>query len=157
VQARLKPFLLCPRAQGGLKHANVNSDQWTRMNTFDTGGVCPACLHQSASTQCLSCRRCSAHSEWYVLYAFTSGNKPHTAAKAETTGCARACRRVFDSQPRGHPRSAVRCPERRRCALATRFRQWFDQRPSVTISNRNTGRSIRIAISKGRDCWICPL
>ena len=35
-------------------------------NTFDTGGVCPACLHQWASTQCLSCARWSPHSEWYV-------------------------------------------------------------------------------------------
>jgi hypothetical protein len=33
--------------------------------------------------------------------AFTGGSKPHTAAKVETTGYARACRRAFDSQPRG--------------------------------------------------------
>jgi len=26
-------------------------------NTFDTGGVCPACLHQWNETQCLSCSR----------------------------------------------------------------------------------------------------
>lgn len=38
------------------------------------------------------------------------GNKLHNAAKAETMGCARACRRVFDSQPRGRSRSAVWCP-----------------------------------------------
>lgn len=34
-------------------------------NTFDTGGVCPECLHQWASTQCLKCKGWSAHSNWY--------------------------------------------------------------------------------------------
>ena len=34
-------------------------------NTFDTGGVCPACLFQWASTQCLACGRWSPHSAWY--------------------------------------------------------------------------------------------
>ena len=61
------------------------------------------------------------------------GSKLHTAAKAETTGCARACHRAFDSQPRGRSRSAVGCPARRRCALATRFQQWCAQRPSIPI------------------------
>jgi hypothetical protein len=42
-------------------------DRWSctcghSWNTFDTGGVCPECLHQWASTQCLSCKRCSPHS-----------------------------------------------------------------------------------------------
>lgn len=36
--------------------------QW---NTFDTGGVCPTCLHQWESTQCLKCKGWSAHSNWY--------------------------------------------------------------------------------------------
>lgn len=45
-------------------------DKWfctcgNEWNTFDTGGVCPACLHQWAETQCLSCSRWSAHSDWY--------------------------------------------------------------------------------------------
>src|ERR1700686_1886217 len=36
-------------------------DRWScdcghEWKTFDTGGVCPACLHHWASTQCLSCR-----------------------------------------------------------------------------------------------------
>jgi hypothetical protein len=34
-------------------------------NTFDTGGVCPGCLHQWTETQCLSCQRWSPHSAWY--------------------------------------------------------------------------------------------
>jgi len=35
-------------------------------NTFDTGGVCPACLRQWTETQCLSCIRWSLHSLWYA-------------------------------------------------------------------------------------------
>lgn len=35
-------------------------------NTFDTGGVCPACLQQWNETQCLKCGRWSAHSDWYT-------------------------------------------------------------------------------------------
>jgi hypothetical protein len=36
-------------------------------NTFDTGGVCPACLHQWMTTQCLAmvCRGWSPHSDRY--------------------------------------------------------------------------------------------
>jgi hypothetical protein len=35
-------------------------------NTFDTGGICPACLYQWKVTQCLACQQVSAHSDWYV-------------------------------------------------------------------------------------------
>ena len=34
-------------------------------NTFDTGGVCPSCLHRWKTTMCLSCKAWSAHSAWY--------------------------------------------------------------------------------------------
>jgi hypothetical protein len=80
--------------------------------------------------------------------AFTSGSKFHTTAKAETTGCQRATRRAVDSQPRGHSRSLACCRGRRTCAPATRFRQWSSRRPSLTLSNRKAGRSIRRYISK---------
>jgi hypothetical protein len=35
-------------------------------NTFETGGVCPACLQRWTDTQCLSCARWSPHSDWYA-------------------------------------------------------------------------------------------
>src|SRR4029077_4546138 len=35
-------------------------------HTFEPAGVCPACLHQWTSTQCLSCARWSPHSDWYA-------------------------------------------------------------------------------------------
>ena len=46
-------------------------DKWfctcgNEWNTFDTGGVCPASLHQWTETQCLSCGRWSPHSLWYA-------------------------------------------------------------------------------------------
>ncbi len=34
-------------------------------NTFDTGGVCPACLYQWKVTVCLHCYKLSPHSSWY--------------------------------------------------------------------------------------------
>ena len=48
-------------------------DKWfctcgNEWNTFDTGGVCPACLHQWTFTHCLSCSRWSPHSGWYASY-----------------------------------------------------------------------------------------
>ena len=46
-------------------------DMWScacghEWHTFDTGGVCPSCVRQWPSTQCLSCSGWSAHSDWYV-------------------------------------------------------------------------------------------
>lgn len=46
-------------------------DRWQcqcghRWNTFDTGGVCPACLRQWSDTQCLQCHQWSPHSDWYA-------------------------------------------------------------------------------------------
>jgi len=35
-------------------------------NTFDTGGVCPACLYQWTMTACLACHLWSPHSDWYT-------------------------------------------------------------------------------------------
>lgn len=34
-------------------------------NTFDTGGVCPACICQWTTTQCPACHNWSPHSDWY--------------------------------------------------------------------------------------------
>jgi hypothetical protein len=34
-------------------------------NTFDTGGLCPACGRPWAETQCLHCKEWSPHREWY--------------------------------------------------------------------------------------------
>src|ERR1700686_1821038 len=34
-------------------------------NTFDTGGICPGCLHQWTTTECLPCHPGSPHSDWY--------------------------------------------------------------------------------------------
>ena len=136
-------------------------DKWFRTcgyewNTFDTGEsarrASTSGLRPSASRAPAGHRiRIGMHGD-----ALTSGSKHRTAAKAETTGCARASHRAFDSQRRGRSRLAVWCPARRRRALATRFRQWSVQRPSLTISNRRAGRSIRNGISKDRDRGICP-
>ena len=34
-------------------------------NTFDTGGVCPACSREWRETQCPRCKAWSRHQEWY--------------------------------------------------------------------------------------------
>jgi hypothetical protein len=35
-------------------------------NTFDTGGVCPACTRHWQETQCLRCLEWSRHDDWYA-------------------------------------------------------------------------------------------
>ena len=60
------PRIRCPLC----KWSPGNEDEWEcscgrSWNTFDTGGVCPGCLRQWESTQCLSCHGWSAHSAWY--------------------------------------------------------------------------------------------
>ena len=56
----------CPRCswQPGKK------DHWSCLcdyvwNTFDTGGVCPACGKVWEQTQCLRCHQWSRHDTWY--------------------------------------------------------------------------------------------
>jgi len=61
------PRIRCPRCGWSPR----KEDQWScscgfDWNTFDTGGVCPGCLHRWTETQCLSCSRWSAHSKWYA-------------------------------------------------------------------------------------------
>jgi hypothetical protein len=46
-------------------------DKWAcaclhEWNTFETGGVCPACQRQWVETQCPKCDAWSKHLEWYV-------------------------------------------------------------------------------------------
>ena len=35
-------------------------------NTFETRGVCPACMRQWQETQCLRCNEWSPHDDWYA-------------------------------------------------------------------------------------------
>ncbi|MDX1980692.1 MAG: hypothetical protein SFV51_10510 [Bryobacteraceae bacterium] len=60
------PRIRCPLCEWEPTPADHWGCQCGHMwHTFDTGGVCPACLHQWTSTQCLSCSGWSAHSAWY--------------------------------------------------------------------------------------------
>jgi hypothetical protein len=61
------PFIRCPKCNWTPRA----HDQWLcncghTWNTFDTGGVCPACLYQWIETMCLRCSQWSLHSEWYA-------------------------------------------------------------------------------------------
>jgi hypothetical protein len=53
-------------------------DRWTctclhSWNTFETGGVCPACGRKWAETQCPRCHAWSRHEDWYVEEMDASG------------------------------------------------------------------------------------
>jgi hypothetical protein len=57
----------CPKC----KWAPRAEDRWSctcghSWNTFDTGGVCPACQYQWQITQCPRCGAWSPYSEWYA-------------------------------------------------------------------------------------------
>lgn len=61
------PRIRCPLCDWSPR----KEDKWfcacgNEWNTFDTGGVCPTCLHQWTETQCLSCSRWTPHSLWYA-------------------------------------------------------------------------------------------
>lgn len=60
------PRIRCPKCEW----LPTASDTWHctcghEWHTFDTGGVCPNCLHQWLVTQCHACHAYSAHSDWY--------------------------------------------------------------------------------------------
>jgi|SRR5580700_556140 hypothetical protein len=61
------PRIRCPKCNWSPRA----TDRWICIcrhlwNTFDTGGICPACLHQWKTTQCFRCGQWSPHSEWYA-------------------------------------------------------------------------------------------
>jgi hypothetical protein len=61
------PQIRCPKC----KWQPRKNDRWActcghMWNTFDTGGVCPGCMHQWKDTQCPQCHQWSPHSEWYA-------------------------------------------------------------------------------------------
>lgn len=72
VRDRLKdyagaPKIRCPRCEWEPQR----EDRWSCSclfvwNTFDTGGVCPACQMRWLETMCLQCHDWSQHEDWYV-------------------------------------------------------------------------------------------
>lgn len=51
-------------------------------NTFDTGGVCPACSKIWARTQCHACKGRYPHPDWY----HDDGTDPHSELEDELVG-----------------------------------------------------------------------
>ena len=65
-QGPKEPRIRCPKCNWSPRA----EDRWSckcghLWNTFDTGGVCPACLYQWEITMCPRCGKWSAHSDWY--------------------------------------------------------------------------------------------
>lgn len=61
------PHIRCPLCGWSPRKDDVWSCSCGHVwNTFDTGRVCPACLHHWTSTQCLACTLWSRHSDWYA-------------------------------------------------------------------------------------------
>jgi hypothetical protein len=61
------PRIRCPRCAWEPRR----QDTWACIclhvwNTFETGGVCPACGREWRETQCLRCHEWSPHADWYV-------------------------------------------------------------------------------------------
>lgn len=60
------PRIRCPKCEW----QPPKDEQWAcscghMWHTFDTGGVCPACIQQWESTQCHQCDAWSPHTNWY--------------------------------------------------------------------------------------------
>jgi hypothetical protein len=83
------------------------------------------------------------------------GNRPHSAARAETTGYARSSGRAFGSQPRGRLHSAVWDPAPRTCVPVARFRQWYDRRPCVLIIQYEVGKGQMKGVSVLLSLYTC--
>jgi hypothetical protein len=59
--------IACPRC----RYSPKSTDRWNcrcghRWNTFDTGGVCPACSYEWKETACAVCGELSPHKDWYL-------------------------------------------------------------------------------------------
>jgi predicted RNA-binding Zn-ribbon protein involved in translation (DUF1610 family) len=61
------PRIRCPRCgwEPG-RHDRWMCTCFHVWNTFETGGVCPACGRAWRETQCLRCHEWSLHAEWYA-------------------------------------------------------------------------------------------